>query len=302
MRSSRASLLCAVVLLAVVALVLPVGCGGKTKAKTTDTVVARVNGREIHRSQVDAARGQATLSQQTLTYQQALNATIDEELVRQEAQRLRVAVTDAAVDSRLAQVQSSVGDEKEFESYLKSSGLTKAALRGRIAIGLLEERVGQVKFPGQAATVKEARTFYDGNLSIFTNGPTVKLGDIVLKTQGLALSVLGRLRKGEDFSQTARQFTRDPAGGQLGWVLVSSLPKELAAAVAKLKPGQLTEPVVSLGGVHVVKLYARRHASVVPFSQARAQIVAELSRQHQQAALLQWLVGARAAADIKILK
>jgi foldase protein PrsA len=301
-RSLRALLVCTTVF--GVALLALTGCGAKAKSgavASKDAVVARVNGHEIHRSQVDAARSQSVMSQQALTYQQALGATIDEELVREEAQRLGVTIADAAVERRLLQVQTSVGDEQQFEALLRASGLTVAAFKQRLGVGLLEELVSRAKFPRLAASASQARAFYEKNLSLFTNGPTVNLCDMVLKTRGQALMVLNRLHGGQSFAAAARQFARDETGGQLGWILVSSLPKELAAVVAKLWPGQLSGPVGSVGGVHVLKLLGRRRATVVSFAQARSHIVAELSLERQQTALLRWLVGARRAATIQIL-
>jgi foldase protein PrsA len=303
MRSSRALFVCVLAVLGVALLAPAVGCGGKAKSATAagkDAVVARVNGHEIHRSQVDAARAQASLSQQALTYQQALKATIDEELVREEAQRLGVTISAADLDRRLAQVKASVGDAQQFAALLHGSGLTEAAFKQRLGVGLLEERLSQAKYPSLTASAAQARTYYDQNVSLFTDGAAVDLGDIVVKTRGEALTVLARLGGGQSFADAARQFARDADGGRLGWTLVSSLPKELAAAVAKLRPGQLSGPVASVGGVHVLKLYGRRSATVVTFAQARPQIVAELSLERQQTALLKWLVGARRAAKIAI--
>ena len=290
----------AIGLFIVVLVALASACGGgadkpAAASPAPDPVVARVNGHEIRHSVVEAARGQATLEQTPKTDAQAREMVIGEELVREEAARLGVTVTTAAVDERLAQITTSAGGADALSSALDTAGLTPQQFRQRIAVVLLEEGVGQKKSPG-SATVAQAQAYYNANRSLFAVSAAVNLGDIPLRTKSLAESALQRLHGGETFEQTARQFANDPQSGRLGWVAISSLPSELAKAVSGLKTGQLSPPVQAVGGWHILKLYGRRAARVEPFSETRAAIVTELTRRQRAAALQAWLAKVRPTA------
>lgn len=290
--------------------VVTAGCShgvptGKSSASASasvagDAAVAKVNGHTVRRSQVDAARAEAALEQQTQTYAQAREAVIGEELVREEAARLGVSVSAADVDRRLADVTASAGGSASLNTALQAVGLTMAELRERIAVTLLKEDVGAVKSPGKASSA-QARAFYTANLSLFTSGATIDLGDIAVRSQGLAESAVKRLHSGQSFDATARQFARDADGGRLGWVLVSSMPAELAKAAANLKIGQASQPVAAAGEWHVIKVFGRRAASTLPFSKAQAAIVTELTRRQRLAALDAWLKKVRPAAEVQLL-
>jgi parvulin-like peptidyl-prolyl isomerase len=265
-----------------------------------DAAVAKVNGHTVSRSQVDAARAEAALEQQTQTYDQAREAVIGEELVREEAARLGVSVSAADVDRRLAEVTASAGGAASLGSALQAVGLTMAQLRERIGVTLLKEDVGAVKSPGKA-TSAQARAFYTANLSLFTSGATVDLGDIAVRSQGLAESALKRLQSGQSFDATARQFARAADGGRLGWVLLSSMPAELAKAAAGLKVGQTSPAVAAAGEWHVIKVFGRRAATTLPFGKAQTVIIAELTRRQRLAALDAWLKKVRPAAEVQLL-
>jgi parvulin-like peptidyl-prolyl isomerase len=71
--------------------------------------------------------------------------------------------------------------------------------------------------------------------------------------------------------------------------------------VARMRVGQISRPVQALGDWHVLKLYGRRAAVVVPFAQVEKSLRAQLTKQRQLAALVAWARKARAAATVEKL-
>ncbi len=280
------------------------GAGSPGSAKSpADAVVARVNGRPIHEGQVAAVIAEARLVNQTTTEKQALDGVIDEELLRQEAERLAVAPPPALVEARLRALERRVGGATALDEALKTVGLTRAQLRERLAVVVLGERVAAAKFPKLMVTRRDAQSYYRRHLFVFTAPAAVKLGDIVVRTERMAEGAIERIRGGQSFYETAKTFIRDPeqkrVGGQLGWVRTDTLPTAIAKAVAKLSPGQISEPVQSLGGFNVIKLYARRAARTTPFAQVEAKVRAAALSQRRAAALRRSLDEARASAHIQ---
>ena len=81
------------------------------------------------------------------------------------------------------------------------------------------------------------------------------------KLREQAEAILKRLRKGEDFAKLARQYSTDASrdrGGDLGWFGRGQMVPEFENATYSLRPGQISEVVMTAFGYHIIKLDARR--------------------------------------------
>ena len=70
-----------------------------------------------------------------------------------------------------------------------------------------------------------------------------------------------RIQSGVDFAELARQFSQDgsaAAGGDLGWASPGQFVPEFEEVMAKLRPGQVSDPLVSRFGVHLIQVLERR--------------------------------------------
>ena len=99
-----------------------------------------------------------------------------------------------------------------------------------------------------------------------------------------------RIRKGEDFAKVAAEASKDPGsktdGGDLGFFTRERMVPAFSEATFKLQPGQVSEPVKSQFGWHVIKLEERRVKPVPPFEEMKEQIDAYLGRKAQQDVIL----------------
>lgn len=296
-RSTILLLAAAVAVLAVVA----AGCGDD-RGDEGDEVVARVDGQAITQSQVDQLVKAVDLSGGSIDDETAREALIDEVLVRREAERLNVTVGEGEVQRRIAAVQESLGGAEGLDAELQKVGLTPAEYEERVTFSLLAEQLARAKFAEVTVNDAAARRFYGRDRGRFVDPATVDLGDIVVKTEMGAKSVIKRLRGGQSFAAAAHQFSMDPEakakGGRLGWVTVASLPPGVDTTVAGLRRGEVSAPVRALNGWHVLKVYGRRAERRYSFAQVRDEILVELTQRRRSAALRDWLDQARAAADV----
>ncbi len=96
------------------------------------------------------------------------------------------------------------------------------------------------------------------------------------KIQGIA----ERIRKGEDFAKVAGEVSEDPGsktrGGDLGFFGPGVMAKEFETSAFALKPGQVSEPVKTPFGWHLIKVEAVQEPEVVPLDKARPEIAREL--------------------------
>jgi peptidyl-prolyl cis-trans isomerase D len=93
--------------------------------------------------------------------------------------------------------------------------------------------------------------------------------------------VAERIKKGEDFAKVAREVSDDPGskeqGGDLGFFGPGVMAKEFEGAAFALKPGELSEPVKTRFGWHLLKVEQVQEPEVVPLEKARPEIARELA-------------------------
>ena len=99
-----------------------------------------------------------------------------------------------------------------------------------------------------------------------------------------------RLKKGEDFAKVATDVSKDPGsgkeGGDLGWFTKDRMVPEFAEAAFKLKKGEVSAPVKSQFGWHVIKLEDKRTKPLPDYAAVKPQIEQYLERKAQQDAVL----------------
>lgn len=111
-----------------------------------------------------------------------------------------------------------------------------------------------------------------------------RLRHIVVSTPEKARELLTMLRGGANFGELAKTHSIDkesaPAGGVLeGYLELSEMQQEIAGAVAKLGPGQVSEPIATKIGVHVVAIEDSRDIQLAPLAQVKGALVAQLERE-----------------------
>jgi foldase protein PrsA len=210
--------------------------------KPAEDAVAVVNGEIITRD---------ALVKRLLTYQGARNleSMINQVLVRQAAARERVTVTDKEVEDRVNQVRSRMRTPELFQKWLAQSDLTEPLFREQVRYTLLTEKLVAKKSPVSDSDLDQAR---------------VRL--IVVASEAEGREIIRSLKQGGDFIQIAKQKSLDketgPMGGAMPEFTRADYP-DLWQAVARLKPGEVTNPVKLGPGYAVVKLEARLPASTL---------------------------------------
>ena len=89
-------------------------------------------------------------------------------------------------------------------------------------------------------------------------------------------------------------------GGDTGYLPLAQLVPGLRAVVAKLEPGQVSDPVAQPAGVHILKLVDAREATVRPLTQVRGALTEALRAQRQQDAARAYLAGMLDADTVSV--
>jgi parvulin-like peptidyl-prolyl isomerase len=293
------------VLLVALSLALAACGGGDAVDDPGAAVVARVNGESVTQSDVDDVRAESRLAGEETAADAALDEAIGRELVRQEAARLGLAVTAAAIDARVAEVAERAGGEEALAQALREAEMSAEQLRRGAEYGLLRGEVRDTRFADVSTTDAAVRRFYRRNVEeLFTEPAAAHLGMIVVRTERLGDKVADELADGAAFADLARMYTRDPeskeSGGDLGWIALASLPEVLGAVVEGMAEGEVAGPVQGPGGWYVLELRGRRPASVTPFAEVEDDLRQELDLRRRTRALDRWIEAERARAEVVV--
>jgi peptidyl-prolyl cis-trans isomerase C len=225
-----------------------------------DKIVARVNGLPITEREVGLA-----------------TEDLGERLAQIPEARKRDEVINYLVDLKLgakAAGDARMGDGPDFAARL-AYNRDKVLLDAYLA--------SEAK---KAATPEAARKLFDDTLKSLTPEEEVNARHILVEEEAQAKAVVERLKKGEDFAKVAGEISKDPGsgkeGGSLGWFSKERMVPEFAEAAFKLTKGQLSEPVKSQFGWHVIRLEDRRTKPAPDFAAVKPQIDQYLERKAQQ--------------------
>jgi peptidyl-prolyl cis-trans isomerase SurA len=252
-------------------------------------VVATVNGHPIDRatleryykSSLGGAPQEPSPVQSEIAHLEILRNLIDDDIKQQRAAKLNLAATDEEVDAKLAEIKAPYTQE-EFDRQLKTKEMTPDDLKRQIRRGLTDEKLMNKEiFSKINITDADISEYYNQNKALFNVvQPEYHLAQIVISTspaQGTQQNDKGisdaeakrriealhtRLESGDDFGALASQFSDDPShqssGGDLGAIAESQLRQDSAAfaAISKLKPGQITEPLPVYDQTHKQDGYA----------------------------------------------
>jgi peptidyl-prolyl cis-trans isomerase C len=221
-----------------------------------------------------------------------ISGTIPPEL---EGEQRNAYVLDYLIDMRLvarkAEAQK-VGEEEEFKKRL-------AYLRDKALMERLLNRVGR-----EATTDAAVAEVYEQARKSQPPEPEVRARHILVETEAQAKAALARVRKGEDFAKVADEISKDPGskGGDLGWFAQDRMVPEFGETAFKMKPGELSEPVKSQFGWHVIKVEERREKPFPPLDEVRDQVSGYVAQKAQSEAILGYRAGAKIERHAPVLE
>ena len=138
----------------------------------------------------------------------------------------------------------------------------------------------------KSATTEEAEhKAYDEAAKAQPPEPEVHARHILLPTEEEAKAALARIKAGEDFAKVATELSKDTAGdgGDLGWFTKDRMVPEFADAAFKLETGQVSDPVKSQFGWHIIKVEDKRMKTFPPFDQVKDQAARYVAQKAQTA-------------------
>ncbi|WP_020208116.1 peptidylprolyl isomerase [Gilvimarinus chinensis] len=208
--------------------------------------------------------------------QQILDQLILEQLQLEEAARYGIEIPDQQLNNTLQQIMANNGMSSmdELAASLAADGMTLDQLREKVRRDLLLNQVQQGVVNNRIrVTEQEIDNFLSSSDGKFATSPDYRLGHILISVSGSstpdeveaakqeAESLYQRLQDGADFAQLAISNSDDQTaleGGDLGWRKLAQLPELFADVVDGLEVGEVSKPIRSGAGFHLLKNFEQR--------------------------------------------
>jgi peptidyl-prolyl cis-trans isomerase C len=126
-----------------------------------------------------------------------------------------------------------------------------------------------------------AKKVYDEKVAGMKPEEEIHARHILVGTEAEAKEVAERLKKGEDFATVAKEKSKDPSaeGGDLGFFSRGQMLKPFEDAAFALKIGEISEPVQTQFGWHIIKVEEKRTRPLPTYDQVKDTIVSQLTQQ-----------------------
>lgn len=228
-------------------------------AQDADTVVATVNGTEITLGQMIMARTTLPEQYQALPDEVLFNGILDQIIQQSVLAQTAEGELPTRIKIALENEQRALLAADVIESIL-TDAVTDEAL--------------QQAYEETFATAEPAREW--------------NASHILVETEEEAAALVERLNAGESFADLAQEASSDSSaanGGELGWFTSGMMVPEFEAAVIALEVGEISAPVQTQFGWHVVTMNDTRLRDVPPLEQVADQLRPQLEREAVQARL-----------------
>ena len=295
----------------------------KTPEAINKTVLAKVGKVDITRATLDSKMEAEVISGLKTTYgedyrknseavakykesaPQYLGQVVTEEILRQKAKEFNLIPDLTKMDDEVQKEIDSIvtnyfdGDKKKFDTGIVELGYTLDSLKDKLKEQLTNQtdqialsRAYQNLLKDVTVTDDEIKAFYDTNKeTYFTVNPGAELAHILVATEEEAKEIKTKIKAGAKFEDMAKQFSTDPGskdkGGSYGFMPYDSqefIPEFMDAA-KKLKEGEISEPVKSTYGYHLIRATnIKAEKSVKPLEEVKGQIKSSLLQDKQNTA------------------
>jgi peptidyl-prolyl cis-trans isomerase C len=222
--------------------------------------IAIVNGKAVPTSRVEALKQQVARSGRPITPEvegQIKEEVIAREIFMQEAQKRGLDATEE-YKSQIELARQTILIRELFNEFQKTSAVTDADVQA------------------------EYDKFVAAN-----GGKEYRARHILVETKEQAEAILASLKKNGKFEEIAKKQSKDPGsganGGDLDWAAPGNYVKEFSDAMVALNKGQVSGPVQSQFGFHIIRLDDVREAQLPALADVKPQIVQQMTQQRMAA-------------------
>ena len=250
-----------------------------------------------------------------------LDETINRKVLIKEARRqfgtdeTKMREVEKDLDSFVKGAVKNVGSLTKYYEIAESQGINPIEKKNELKEDIMIDRIMKENvYEKVKIQPKVLRRYYSENIDEFRQKKEIKLRQIMIKfsahnsnkeeTLSLAQQVMNRIKKGEDFSTLAKQYSDDPNAGNGGlWTFeeVNELRKDLRDVVYSLKDNECSKITESPVGYHIFKIELIKPEKIQEFEAVQEEIYKKLYREEITRLKNQYINSLKTGVFIKVI-
>jgi len=249
---------------------------------------------------------------------EAMDLIIEQVLVGQAAEKAGIEIPPEEVETAMTELRSVFDNENSYRMKLENEGFTEETFQTHIARMMKAKRyLDSIRMEAAEVSDADLERYYRDNERRLTLPEQIRVRHILITWKPLGKQddrayireqmqpLLKRARAGEDFAALAREFSDDyatrQAGGDTGLFHRGEMAPSFEAAAFALEPGEISEPVETSFGVHIIKLEERREEELLALDDIRDQLQQHVKNEQAEDAVRQEIERLKGAADIRVV-
>ena len=228
---------------------------------------------------------------------EVLETLIAEVLVDLESEKLNIEISQDQIDEELESLAGYYGGEDGLKNAMETSNTSMDVLEGQITNNL---KVQELVKPYINISDEDVERYFESNKNVFNLPDQIGARHILVDTEEEADEIHGKILAGEDFEDLANEFSKDSNGedgGDLGLFGRGEMVAEFEEAAFDLEVGQVSQPVESSFGFHIIRVDEINEAKDATLEEFEDDIRDILSGQQMQTAYNNWYMEKSAEYD-----
>ena len=264
-------------------------------------VVATVNSEKITVDEFKMLYDKVAVLNPDISKEQILDQLISNKVLVQEAKNQGVVVGDEEVDGVIKLTESLY--QAKIEDLLVNSSISMDVFKGKIKEQLMMQKLFNKTIKAEEPTDEELRKFYANNSQMFSVPESVNVSQILVKTESEAEEIKSEIESGANFYELAAEKSIDPSAkmnsGNLGPIQKGMTVPEFEAVAFSLGHGELSDPVKSDYGYHIILVEGLIPAKKLTYGEVKEQLKMMANQQKQQDGIVKYVDSLVKKANVK---
>jgi parvulin-like peptidyl-prolyl isomerase len=233
--------------------------------------------------------------------EEVLDGMITEKIMYLRAKELNISVGASELEGKINEIKKDYGED--FIHLLAQENIRFDQWKEELKKEMFLQKLVAVDVNAKiSVSDDEAEDYYNEHGNNYRMDARVHVQQIVVRDFDKAQEILIRLKAGEDFAKLASSSSIGPEarqGGDLGYITKDIMPETLEEAIFKLPVNKISPVIQSPYGFHIFKVLDSQPAKIRSFADVKAEVVADIRAQKEEAAFTNWLNSLKLKTVIK---